>query len=107
MKRFWLSLLWYVAIVIVVDIPPILVFFLLHRFNLMGSLAPQFIATFLFLALLLGQGILFLRILNKRYPEDSDKNIWTMLAVSVFAFATFWFIILGLIGWATSKAMEI
>lgn len=106
MKRVWLNLLWYLAVVIVVDLPPILIFFLLHRFNLLGSLAPQVIATILFLGLMLGQGYLHLHLLNRRYPEDGDRNAWTMLAVSVAAFATFWIIIIVLIAWATSRAVE-
>ncbi|MHB1325228.1 MAG: hypothetical protein ACYDGS_01625 [Thermoleophilia bacterium] len=106
MKRLWFSLLWYVMAVIIVDIPPVLVFFLMHRFNLLGSLAPQVISTFLFLALLAGQGYLHLRLLNRLYPHETDRNAWTMLAASVAAFATFWLIIIALIAWATSKTVE-
>lgn len=105
MKRFFFNLAWYLLVVIVVDVPPILVFFLMHRFNLMGSLAPQIIATVLFLALMAGQGYLHLRLLNRFYPQDTDRNIWTMLGVSVLAFSTFWLLIIGLIGWATSKTV--
>ncbi|MHB9111039.1 MAG: hypothetical protein ACYC4D_00170 [Thermoleophilia bacterium] len=106
MKRVLLNLLWYLAVVIVVDVPPILIFFLLHRFDLLGSLAPQVIATFLFLGLLVGQGYLHLHLLNRRYPQNADRNVWTMLAVSVATFATFWIIIIALIAWATSRMVE-
>jgi len=106
MKRFWLNLAWYLLVVILVDIPPILIFFLMHRFNLLGSLAPQIIATALFLTLMAGQGYLHLRLLNRRYPQEADRNAWTMLAVSVVSFATFWIVIIALITWATSKTVE-
>lgn len=106
MKRFWVSLLWYLAVVVVVDMPPILIFFLMHRFNLMGSLAPQVIATLLFLGLMVVQGYLFLQLLNRRHPGEIDKNAWTTMMVSVAAFVTFWLIIILLIIWATSRAAE-
>ncbi len=107
MKRLWFNLLWYVMAVIIVDIPPILVFFLMHRFNLLGSLAPQIISTFLFLALLCGQAILYLYFLKRRDPLQVDKNVWTMLAVTVLVFVTFWIIIVGLIIWATTATKQL
>lgn len=105
MKRYWLSLAWYLLVVILVDIPTILIFFLMHRFDLLGNLAPQIISTAIFLVLMIGQGYLYLRLLTRRFPQDADRNAWTMLAVSVAAFATFWMIIIVLIAWATSKAV--
>lgn len=104
MKRILLSLLWYLGVVVLVDIPPILLFFLMHRFSLLGSLAPQVIATFLFLGLMVGQGYLHLHLLNKRYQEQGDKNAWTMITVSLATFATFWIIVIAMIAWATSRS---
>ncbi|MBI5871035.1 MAG: hypothetical protein HZB44_08825 [Actinobacteria bacterium] len=104
MKRVVLSLLWYLAVVVLVDIPPILLFFLMHRFNLLGSLAPQIMATFLFLGLMAGQAYLHLHLLNRRFPQDGDKNAWTMITVSLAAFATFWIIVIALIAWATNRS---
>lgn len=106
MKRFPLNLGWYLAAVLVVDIPPVLIFFLMHRFNMMGGLAPQIIATVLFLALLCGQALLHLHILNRRFPAQVDKNVWSMLAVSFLVFSTFWVFTIGLIIWATTAITQ-
>src|SRR5450756_98297 len=107
MQRFWFNLLWHVMAVIIVDIPPILIFFLMHRFNVLGSLAPQVIATSLFLALLCGQAFLHLHFLNRRDPLQVDKNVWTMLAVTVLVFVTFWIIIVGCLLYTSDAADDL
>lgn len=106
LKFYLYNLLWYLMVVIVADVPPILVFFLLHRYNLLGSLAPQVVSTFMFLGLLVGQSYLHLRMLNRRFPREGDRNTWTMIAMNIAAFATFWIIIIALIAWATSRTAE-
>jgi len=105
-KRFWFNLAWYVLAVVVVDMLPILFFFLMHRFDMLGSLAPQVIATLLFIVLIGGQALFHLHFLNRIDPSRADKNIWTMIAVSVLVFVTYWLIIIGMIVWAVNALKQ-
>lgn len=106
MKRFLFNLAWYVLAVMVVDMLPILFFFLMHRFDLLGSLAPQVIATLLFIVLIGGQASFHLHFLNRIDPTRADKNIWTMIATSVLVFITYWLIIISMIVWAVNAPKQ-
>lgn len=106
MKRFLFNLAWFVMTVIVVDMVPILFFFLMHRFDLLGSLAPQLIATLLFLVLIGGQAFFHLHFLNRIDPSRADRNVWTMIAMSALVFLTYWVIIISMIVWAVNAPQQ-
>ncbi|MFA5802934.1 MAG: hypothetical protein WC911_10775 [Thermoleophilia bacterium] len=106
MKRFLFNLAWFVMAVIVVDMVPILFFFLMHRFDLLGSLAPQVIATLLFLVLIGGQAFFHLHFLNRMDPSRADRNVWTMIATSALVFLTYWVIIISMIVWAVNAPQQ-
>ncbi len=103
-KLFLYNVAWYVAAVVVADLPPILLFFLMHRYGVLGALGPQIVATVIFFALLCGQAFLHLRFLNRKYPDRQQRNPWLTILVTVLTFATFWLIVLDLILWASSRA---
>jgi len=105
-KRFLFNLAWFVMAVIVVDMVPILFFFLMHRFDLLGSLAPQVIATLLFLVLIGGQAFFHLHFLNRMDPSRADRNVWTMIATSALVFLTYWVIIISMIVWAVNAPQQ-
>lgn len=107
MKRFWFNLLWYLVVVVLADVLPIILFLLLHMVQGLAAVAPQIIATALAFFILSGQAFLHLSRLNKRYPERGDRNVWTTLAVTLLAFVTLPVIVMALILWAMSTPPQV
>jgi hypothetical protein len=88
------------------DLLPIGAFFTLHLSQGIGNAAPQVIASAIFFVVLAVQAFLHLHLLNKRYPERGEKNIWDALAVTFLAFVTFWLIVIALIVWAMNSEVQ-
>ncbi len=104
MRRFWFNLIWYLVAVVIADLLPIGIFYRLHTIGGMGSALPQIVASALFFILICIQAFAHLHQMNKRFPDQEDRNVWTTMIVTGLVVLTFWLIIAGLIFWATSSA---
>jgi len=106
MKRFLFNLLWYLGIVVLVDVLSFMVFFLLHGAGSVGTKAPFVIAAALFFTLVTVQAFLHLYILERRSPERERANVWTVILVTSLGFATMPLLIAGLMVAALKTPMQ-
>ncbi|MHB1390942.1 MAG: hypothetical protein ACYCXF_06875 [Thermoleophilia bacterium] len=105
MKRFRFNLLWYLGVVVLADIVPLVLFLLLHLVGSLATVAPQLIATVLFFFVLCVQAFMHLNQMNRRFPESGDRNVWSTLGLTLLAVVTMPVIILALIVWASSRTV--
>jgi len=105
-SRFRFNLLWYLGVVVMADLLPVGAFMMLHMVRGIGNLAPQIIASSIFFIILSAQAFLHLHFIGKYYPERGDKNIWSVLTVTLLAFFTLPAIIIALLVWATSGPVK-